>query len=288
MVNDDGPPDTLLCPYLRPFIEALGAVGHDISVVIPNRSRSWIGKAHLIGESLTATYCAFDQTGRDWVIVDGTPASCVQLGIYNLFQDRPPIDLVVSGPNHGRNASTIYNLSSGTVGGALEAANCGRKAVALSFASKKEQPASIINAASRHAAKLITQLASNWPNGVELLNINIPMHESVESSAVVYTKSVPSYWTKGSLFAEVEPTLFDTEEHTGNPAGDGTQCRERRFAWIPDLSDIEATAADSPEGTDMWATRRGCTSVTPLRANYAHEDSIQGEILLPSACCVEQ
>jgi 5'/3'-nucleotidase SurE len=32
------------------------------------------------------------------------------------------IDLVISGPNHGPNASTIYNMSSETVGGALEGA----------------------------------------------------------------------------------------------------------------------------------------------------------------------
>jgi 5'/3'-nucleotidase SurE len=53
---------------------------------------------------------------EDWILVNGTPASCIQLGLFNLFPNRPPIDLVISGPNHGRNASTIYNLSSGTVG----------------------------------------------------------------------------------------------------------------------------------------------------------------------------
>lgn len=248
--------------------------------MIPNRSRSWIGKAHLIGESLTATYHTFDQNGRDWVIVDGTPASCVQLGLYSLFPERGPIDLVVSGPNHGRNASTIYNLSSGTVGGALEAANCGRKAVALSFASKQEQPASIIKAASRLAARLITDLAASWPTHVELFNINVPMEEEVDSSPIVYTKSVPSYWTKESLFIEIEAPNPDTKKSSGTSNGDGTHCKQRRFAWKPELSDIETTVANSPEGSDMWAVAQGFTSVTPLRANYAHEGSLQGEVPL--------
>src|SRR4030095_11266019 len=133
-VNDDGPPDDQLSPYILPFVQALNNAGHQTSVVLPTKSRSWIGKAHIIGEILTATYVnpvQLPQAGdidrsetsseKDWIFVDGTPARCVQLGLFILFLERPPINLVISGPNHGKNASTIYNLSSGTVGGALEA-----------------------------------------------------------------------------------------------------------------------------------------------------------------------
>jgi len=31
-------------------------------------------------------------------------------------------DLVISGPNFGRNSSTVFTLGSGTIGGAMEAA----------------------------------------------------------------------------------------------------------------------------------------------------------------------
>ncbi|KAF3056988.1 hypothetical protein CFAM422_012526 [Trichoderma lentiforme] len=42
---------------------------------------------------------------EEWVLIDGTPASCVQIGLNHFFQDKGPIDLVVSGPNFGRNST---------------------------------------------------------------------------------------------------------------------------------------------------------------------------------------
>jgi 5'/3'-nucleotidase SurE len=192
---------------------------------------------------------------EDWILVNGTPASCVQLGLFNLFPNRPPIDLVISGPNHGRNASTIYNLSSGTVGGALEAANCRHRSVALSFTSKDEQPAHIIAAASRHSVKLIEHLYSNWPPSVELFNINVPMLGDVESRPARYSRSLSSYWSKGSLYAET--THGDPEQLPVSGTHGGAKIRQ--FAWAPELSDIKSASASSAEGTDMWTINQGFT-----------------------------
>lgn len=85
-----------------------------------------------------------------WVLVPGTPSMCVQLGLFHhdlLFPDftdgtntpntnasHSPIDLVLSGPNYGRNTTAAFALSSGTIGGAMEGAVCGIRAIALSFA----------------------------------------------------------------------------------------------------------------------------------------------------------
>ncbi|KAL1846799.1 putative tubulin--tyrosine ligase pby1 [Paecilomyces lecythidis] len=226
VVNDDGPPSRRLSPYIRPFVDALQDAGHLVSVAIPAASRSWIGKAHIIGASLTASYVhpdAFRDDGswdstvtgagsaedsqsqdQEWAVIStGTPASCTQLGLYNLFPDRDPVDLVISGPNHGRNASTIYNLSSGTVGGALEAATCGKRGIALSFGSKEEQDIEVIRAASRLSVRVIEHLCRHWDDRVELYNLNIPMRLDVESRPVRYTRALPNYWTKASLYAEV-------------------------------------------------------------------------------------
>lgn len=200
----------------------LETAGHLVSVAIPASSRSWIGKAHLIETSLTASSVhpdSFHDDGtwddthpstndttppNEWVVVqNGTPASCTQLGLYNLFPDRPPIDLVISGPNHGRNASTIYNLSSGTVGGALEAVFCGKRGIAISFGSKDPQTAEVVAAAARLAVRLVGHLYRHWDERVELYNINIPMRADVESRPVLYTRTLPYYWSRGCLYAEV-------------------------------------------------------------------------------------
>jgi 5'/3'-nucleotidase SurE len=249
-------------------VQALNDAGHQTSVVLPTKSRSWIGKAHIIGEILTATYASPAQLSRvdgielsetssdnDWIFVDGTPASCVQLGLFNLFLGRPPVDLVISGPNHGRNASTIYNLSSGTVGGALEAANCGHRAVALSFTSKEKQPIHVVGAASRHSVRLIEHLFLKWPKAVELFNINVPMLEDVESRPTAYSRSLSSYWSKGSLYQEV--TDSSPRDFSVNGFAKGSKLR--RFNWAPELSDIKKASATSHEGTDMWTLNQGFT-----------------------------
>ncbi|OKL59431.1 hypothetical protein UA08_05432 [Talaromyces atroroseus] len=340
VVNDDGPPCRKLSPYVRPFVDALQDAGHRVSVAVPAASRSWIGKAHIIGASLTATYVHPDSFREDgtweeeeeeecravsgnlpptpaassehlnpttitspsttnsnlapattkeqerWVVVsNGTPASCAQLGIYELFRDRGEIDLIVSGPNHGRNASTIYNLSSGTVGGALEAATCGKRGIALSFGSKEEQQPEVIQAAARLSARLIDHLYRNWDERVELYNLNVPMRADVESRPVRYTRALPNVWTKGSLYAEIHhPSLVNgTSQVVGTTPKPSTQPRRvRQFQWSTELSDIKRSLAESAAGTDARTVLDGFTSVTPLLANFWHPPGFDGELQLGS------
>lgn len=298
VVNDDGPPSHRLSPYIHPFVNALQAAGHTVSVAIPAASRSWIGKAHLIEASLQATYVppsAFRNDGtwdenpestneheNEWVVIkNGTPASCVQLGLFNLFapeegRGRGPIDLVISGPNHGRNASTIYNLSSGTVGGALEAANCGKRGIAISFGSKDPQPAETIEAAARLSVRVVEHLVRNWDERVELYNLNIPMRGDVESRPVRYTKAFPYYWAKGYLYAEipesegpvvpgVNGTGHDVESEAepkklvNGAGGTGGSLKQRNFKWAAELSDMKKALQASEEGTDAHTVLNGCT-----------------------------
>ncbi|OJD11396.1 5'/3'-nucleotidase SurE [Emergomyces pasteurianus Ep9510] len=340
VVNDDGPPSQKCSPYLFPFVKALGKAGHLVSVVIPSSSRSWIGKAHIIGETLKATYISPESllkdsayssqdqndagskalsapsnkhgksthsstpesnSGRPWVVVNGTPAACTQLGLYFLFPDCEPIDLVISGPNHGRNASTIYGLASGTVGGALEAATCGKKAIALSFASKDKQPEETIQAAARMSVKLIEHLAAHWPEqGVQLYSINVPMRLDVEKRPIVYTRMLQNSWSKCSLYGEVDisdsqPTnnnnnnknqddrdlgegAFPTE--SGGHTKPAHLHRTKYFRWAPELSDIQRSVEMSQVGTDTYTVINGCTSVTPLAANFSHVSGFSGELVL--------
>lgn len=217
------------------------------------------------------------------VIKNGTPASCAQLGLYNLFTERPPIDLVISGPNHGRNASTIYNLSSGTVGGALEAVFCGKRGIAISFGSKDPQTDDVIAAAARLAVKVVEHLSSVWDERVELYNINIPMREDVESRPVLYTRTLPYYWSRGCLYAETEKEEEKKEKVNGttngvvtngvhhcNGNGNGNaevngnghvhpKQQQRHFKWSADLSDMKKRLQNSEEGTDAHTVLNGST-----------------------------
>ncbi|KAH6691517.1 TTL domain-containing protein [Plectosphaerella plurivora] len=291
VVNDDGPPSSS-SPYFAPFIRALNAAGHSTVVVIPDRPLSWISKAHAVGKSLTATVrcpselvlasapdakvsngaqsltCAVADCAmaaahdpfHHWLLVDGPPASCTQLGLFHSGFRPGDFDLVVSGPNHGRNSGALHTLSSGTVGGAMEGALCGVRAVALSFGSKEPQPDSVISDACARSVELIEELHGAWAAEVEVYSINVPMIADVATCPSRYTTLAANRWSKGSLFSAVAANA-DPEK--------GAVSRTLNFRWAPELSDVHQAAEKSQEGEDLWASLNGCISITPFKADFA-------------------
>ncbi|PSK42925.1 hypothetical protein B9Z65_6879 [Elsinoe australis] len=242
LTNDDGPPSVDSSPYILPFVRHLEAAGHRVSVVIPNVQRSWIAKAHMVGQDVRAlpyiadpytvpnsTTPITDPSGspsRPWYTINSTPASCAQVGLHHLFADGPSIDLVVSGPNYGRNTTACFALSSGTLGAALEAAVTGFKAIALSFAffNRENRPQDVA-ASCRQSVKVVEYLYAKgqWdapctvlragaseeadgrgnPGGV-VFTVNVPVREDVESRDTVWTQMLQNGWDS-SCFTEHRP-----------------------------------------------------------------------------------
>ncbi|KAH8598846.1 tubulin-tyrosine ligase family protein-like protein [Bisporella sp. PMI_857] len=314
VVNDDGPPSNQSSPYVHSLVKTLQEAGHIVSVVLPHTQRSWIGKAHIIGQTVKPLYFRPGTLHKDdgtthtrplppgagkdqeeWILVDGTPASCVQIGLYHYFQDRPPIDLVVSGPNYGRNSTAIFSLSSGTVGGALEAAVCKRKAIALSYAFfSRNHDRDIIAGASRLSVRLIEYLYQNWNQEVDLYTVNVPLVEDVDKKKVMWTKMLQNYWGPGSCFQEVPDEGGDPEdeeqkiregESTEKGQMNGTHARHthKHFKWSPRFADVYQSVEEAGPGNDGWTVKEGLTSITPLKANFAHASApTEGELKLPS------
>ena len=123
LTNDDGrdsPLFTLLVNVLRDYA--------DLSIAVPAQEQSWQGKSmtrhgHVGVEQV-------DVAGHPAWSIDGTPADCVNIALYNLLETRP--DLVVSGINIGVNAGVSLVWASGTVGACLEANIAGIPGIALS------------------------------------------------------------------------------------------------------------------------------------------------------------
>ena len=290
MTNDDGPPSQQSSPYIHAFVQTLQRAGHVVSVIVPHQQRSWIGKAHFVGQVTKPTYfrpgtihnddgtisdrpAGPNEHVEEWVLIDGTPASCTQLGLYHFFQDRGPVELVISGPNYGRNSTSLFSLSSGTIGGAMEAAVCGKKAIALSFAfySRNHDP-ELIAGASRTAVKVIEHLHRNWGKDADLYSINVPVVADVENHKIMYTHALQNYWTSGSSFDEVPATEEDQdpESHERDIREDGeltvddsrnqiTRHRHRHFKWAPKFGDIQKSIDKAPPGNDGWAIAQGYT-----------------------------
>lgn len=207
---------------------------------------------------------------EEWILVSGTPASCVQIGLYHYFKDKGPIDLVVSGPNYGRNSTAIFSLSSGTIGGALEAAVCKRKAIALSYAffSRIHDP-EIIAGASKLSVKLIDYLYNNWDEDVDLYTVNVPLVENVGDKQIFWTKMLQNYWGHGSCFEEIEDEEGDPEdeeqkiregEAAAEPSsGETTGHKHKHFKWSPNLSDVYKSVEEAGPGNDGWTVKEGFT-----------------------------
>ncbi|CAK7267887.1 hypothetical protein SEPCBS119000_002779 [Sporothrix epigloea] len=346
VVNDDGPPSASSSPYVHSLVRELQQAGHLVSVCLPHTQRSWIGKAHIIGQTVEPTYyrppppsqtpagiaprdgepdnsgtlhtrphrqaagaeTVGDAAPEEWVLVNGTPASCVQIGLYHVFRERPPIDLVLSGPNYGRNTTAVFALSSGTLGGALEGATCNKPSIALSYAFfNKNHDRDIIAEASRHSVRVIEALYKQWPQdrSVDLYSVNVPLLAGVSSHKVVYASILQNYWREGGCFvaedvtedtAEVagasaaeEAKIRASEEASGEAAagapsveepvsaavpgaatpGSGhTPLTHRHFKWQPHFSDVYRSVDEAQPGNDGWAVREGLTSITPLKANF--------------------
>lgn len=181
----------------------------------------------------------------------------------------------------------------------MEAAVCGYKSIALSYAffDRNHDPIIITNA-SQLAVKLIDHLYRHWDENTHLYSINVPLIENVGRNKILYTDMLQNSW-KSSCFEvievpseeddtpeEVEAAMRKAEEKEGRKelagglhGGSGTatpvpqphiRYTHKHFLWSPQFKDVYRSVEESEPGNDGWAVAQGYTSVTPLRANFMH------------------
>lgn len=143
----------------------------------------------------------------EWVLVDATPSSCTNIGIYaaqTLFGSAGDFDLVISGPNLGRNTGTAFCVSSGTVGAALAGALCRTRSIAISFGHFAGSPPSLTpgrteplnsdehrlarDRALAYSVELIQHLWSHWDEDTALYSINIPLCDKLAQPETCWTR----------------------------------------------------------------------------------------------------
>jgi len=314
--NDDGPPSAE-SPFIVGLVEQLLKKQWEVTVVIPSSQKSWISKAFQIKDKVHASFIypttqsvtgphqpiyqprkvADGELGQ-WILLDGTPASCVNIGVNNLAVK--PFDLVLSGPNFGRNTSNAFSLSSGTIGAAMEGSLCGIRSIALSYAIiDKPIPQDKVEIAHKIAVNLVEKLYNNWPKNdqVGLFSINIPLVASLtESSTVKWTslhvgrygrlfKASHSDETTSALLV-TSPQSEPREDKTARAAGPGSvpllgensptkPTTEKNdndprltFTFAPDIKMlIEKGPGIAPE-TDLYTIHSGQISVTALNTGF--------------------
>lgn len=162
LTNDDG----IYAPGLTALEKELGLLG-EVCVVAPATEQSGVGHSITFLSPLVCKEIYDGERRRGWA-VEGSPADCVKLGVFELCPRRP--DLVVSGLNGGLNAG-INVLYSGTVAAAIEGAFFGLTSFACSL--EYNEHANFVKAACI-CRNIITQVLARKGTEPNLYNINIP------------------------------------------------------------------------------------------------------------------
>ena len=162
ITNDDG----YQAKGIKGLAEIMKQYG-DVTVIAPKNHQSGMSMA----VSLGFKQIAHKDLGKGWHYVDATPASCVKFGLNTMFLDNYP-DVVVSGINHGSNASTA-SCYSGTLGAAEEAALNGIPAIGVSLDTL--HPDADFSAVEKYFGDIFLKLMSDLPkkHGV-YYNVNFP------------------------------------------------------------------------------------------------------------------
>ena len=242
LTNDDGINAPGLAVLERIAAEIAGDDG-EVWVVAPAFEQS--GVAHCI--SYTHPTMLAELAPRRFA-AEGTPADCVLAGIHHVMKDGPP-DLVLSGVNRGNNAgeNVVY---SGTVGGAMEAALQGVRAIALSqyLGPGTRDLDDPFEAAAAHGAGVVRAICERglWEAGAYMpfYNVNFP---PVAAADVKGTAVAPQGFRTGARF-QVESQI--------SPTG-------RMFLW----SRGSAQHVAAEPGTDAAMNQEGWIAVTPLHAD---------------------
>jgi 5'-nucleotidase len=228
LTNDDG----IYAPGLTALERALAELG-DVCVVAPVTEQSGVGHSITFLSPLVVKELYDRERRRGWG-VEGSPADCVKIGLFELCPRRPA--LVVSGINGGLNAG-INVLYSGTVAAAIEGAFFGITSIAVSLEYNEHAR---FDDAARLAVSVIRQvLDAKGPEPV-LYNLNIPtaaLHQTTEVRIV--PMGVERY---GEHYEKrIDP-------------------RGRSYYWATS----EPPPPPGPEETDLTALARGYVTLTPL------------------------
>ena len=223
--NDDGVQAQGI-QVLTALMQRLG----DVIVVAPDGPRSASSCSISPISTITITPIK-EQDGLKIYRCSGTPTDCVKLALDGLLTRKP--DLVVSGINHGDNASVSVHYS-GTVGAVLEA--CMKQVPAIAFSLKtKEQQCDFgpFEEVIMRTARYV--LEHGLPQDV-LLNVNFPEVEALKGTKVCRLSR--GAWRKEMM-----------------KVGEG----EYRLTGY--FENLETDAED----TDYWALDHGFASITPIQ-----------------------
>lgn len=230
VTNDDG----IDSPGILALVESVKSFGN-VTVIAPANPMSGVGHAITMRKAIRIEECQIFGTEIKAFRLGGTPADCVKYAFAHVFDNKP--DLVVSGINHGSNAS-VNLLYSGTMAAAMEAAIVGVPAFAFSLCDYDEK--ADLNLSKKIVREVIENFYCRKYNGNLLFNINIPKVTENEFRGLKWSRQAKARWVEKFVPDETNP--------------------DSNYYWLTG----EFECFDTDKETDIWALNNNFASITPV------------------------
>ncbi|MDR2907293.1 MAG: 5'/3'-nucleotidase SurE [Bacteroidales bacterium] len=231
ITNDDG----IHAKGLRSLIEIARPFGH-ITVVAPDSPNSGMGHAITVNRPLRLRLIQKDTNYQEYSC-SGTPVDCVKMGLKVALENQK-VDLLISGINHGSNASSNV-IYSGTMGAAIEGSMEGIKSVGFSLLDY-DHDADFSQSADFIREIIAKILETSIPKGISL-NVNIPKAQKEDIKGVRICTQADAYWVE-EYIARKDPWNGD-------------------YYWLS--GDFECD--NVVEGSDIHALENNYISIVPIQ-----------------------
>jgi len=226
--NDDG----YQAPGIICLVKKLRELGHEVTVVAPDRNRSGASNSLTLDRPIRAR-----TADNGFIYVDGTPTDCVHLAITGLLEKQP--DIVIAGINAGQNLGDDA-LYSGTVAAAMEGRFLGLPAIAVSLMGRVSLHFVVEQILARMQLKTLT-LPMNT-----ILSINVP--------------DVPREELKGLVITHLG------NRHISESAIKSQDPRGLPIYWVGAAGGPQ----NATPGSDFHAVTNGWVSITPLHVDLTN------------------
>lgn len=242
VVNDDG----WGTAGIRMLAKEMTRLGH-VTVIAPDGARSGNAAAITVTKPIYLRKIEdHDLNGAEVYVTNGTPADCVKIAREELFPDSP-IDLLVSGINHGSNAS-INTMYSGTIGACFVAAEKGIPAIGWSINSHEMDVD--LHWIQPFLVEVTQHLLEEGIAPRTCFNINAPVGEI---EGIRWTRQCLGHW-----------------QNELSPIGDLPDDVIKGWKLAGEFVNDEPSAAD----TDVWAMDHQLLAITPLTIDWTHYGSL--------------
>ena len=235
----------------------------NVTVIAPKKHQSGMSMAVSLGLKQIA-YRKLTEEGPDadgnghvsWTYLDATPASCVKFGLNTCFLDRFP-DVVVSGINHGSNASTA-SCYSGTLGAAQEAALNGIPAIGVSLSTL--DPEADFSAVEKYFPDIFRMIMENLPERKGIYyNVNFPDIPADEIKGIRAGHQGSGRWIKE--FYPWDPAIYARYGITPEMLGQKSEpeCEDGETLYV--MAGEYVDGQDNDSRSDHWLMKGGYISI---------------------------